>query len=132
MWSPLQELVTLDQAKAHLRLPILEAVSPAPPPTADDEDLQMKLLAAHEIVFDYLTQRISDSDSWEAVVDSWTAETAPRRVIAAILVQFTDLYRFRGDDSEEYARGSAYKRQEGALNPAVVALLYRLRDPALS
>ena len=131
MWSPLQELVTLDQAKAHLRLPILPAVSPAVV-SVDDEDLQMKLLAAHEIVFDYLTQRISDSDSWEAVVDSWTADTAPRRVIAAILVQFTDLYRFRGDDSEEYARGSAYKRQEGALNPAVVALLYRLRDPAVS
>lgn len=126
MWSPLQELVTLDQAKAHLRLPMTGSQS------TDDDDLQMKLLAAHEIVFDYLTQRISDSDAWEATVDSWTAETAPRRVIAAILVQFTDLYRFRGDDSEEYARGSAYKRQEGALNPAVVALLFRLRDPALS
>lgn len=126
MWSPLQELVTLDQAKAHLRLPLTGSQA------SDDDDLQMKLMVAHEMVFDYLTQRISDSDSWEAIVDSWDAETAPRRVIAAILVQFTDLYRFRGDDSEEYARGSAYKRQEGALNPAVVALLFRLRDPALS
>ncbi len=118
-WSPLQELVTLDQAKQHLKLSL--------DVDTEDDDLQLKLLVAHEVVMDYLTQRLEDADEWETTVNAWTADTAPRRVIAAILVQFGDLYRNRGDDPE------ANKNVEmGTLCPDVVKLLYRLRDPAVS
>ncbi len=118
-WSPLQELVTLDQAKQHLKLSL--------DVDTEDEDLQIKLLVAHEVVMDYLTQRLADADEWEATVNAWTADTAPRRVIAAILVQFGDLYRNRGDEPE-----SNRNVEMGTLCPDVVKLLYRLRDPAVS
>ena len=119
-WSPLQEFVTLVQAKTHLRLPDYDS------PSAEDDDLQIKLYVAHEVVMDYLTQRVSDGDAWETTVDAWTAATVPKRVIAAILEQTAYLYRFRGDDTDEP------NRAQGQLAPGVVMLLYRLRDPAVS
>lgn len=119
-WSPLQEIVTLEQAKAHLKLPDYDS------PSAEDEDLQIKVYVAHELVFDYLTQRLEDADEWEVEVRSWTTATAPKRVIAAILMVTAELYRFRGDDADAPAR------EMGTLSPAVIALLYRFRDPAVS
>ena len=117
-WSPLQEFVTLDQAKSHLKLSLDN--------DAEDDDLQLKLLVAHEVVMDYVNQRVSGADEWDATITAWTAETVPKRVIAAILEQFADLYRNRGDDV-------VTTRQElGTLAPGVVRLLYRLRDPAVS
>jgi hypothetical protein len=118
-WSPLVELVTLDQAKAHLKLP---SISPDP----EDDDLSLKLLIAHESVMDYLTQRVSDQDAWQATVDGWDADTAPRRVIGAILEQFAFQYRFRGDDVESNARDG-----DQVLCPNAAALLKRFRDPAI-
>ena len=114
----MQNVVTLRQAKAHLNLP--------PDVTVGDADLKLKLEAAHEIVADYLTQRRSDADEWTATVDAWTAATVPARVVHAILLQFGDLYRFRGDDAD------APQRAPGELAQGVTALLYRLRDPALA
>lgn len=126
-WSPLQELVTLDQLKQHLKLPL--------DVDTEDDDLSLKLSVAHEMVMDYLTQRISDSDAWEATVDAWTADTAPKRVMAAILVQAAHLYRFRGDDGANSGGGqwkAEVQGEYGGMNPFVITMLYRFRDPAIS
>lgn len=119
-WSPLQELVTLEQLKARLKLP---AISPDP----EDDDLELILEIAHENVMDYLTQRVSEGDEWEATVDAWTADTAPKRVLGAILAEAVFRYRFRGDDPQG---------QPGSGDDVVCEdakrLLKRLRDPAIS
>lgn len=121
-WSPLNELVTLEQAKQHLKLPDYGS-----PVSAEDDDLQLKLLVAHEVVIDYLSQRISDQDAWQATVDAWTPETAPKRVLAAILAQFGYLYRRRGDDND------APPLENGAaVCKDAEWLLIRFRDPALA
>lgn len=112
------DLVTLDQARKHLRLT----------GSYEDDDLQMKLTQAQAIVLDHVNQRRSDGDLWAAEIASWTEETVPRQVQAAILIQLGELYRYRGDDaSDDNAR-----RASGFLVPAVVSLLNRLRDPAVS
>lgn len=116
-WSPLQEIVTLDQFKQHLRLPLDLAT--------EDDALSLKLLIAHEQVFDYLTQRLDDDnlEAWTATVDAWTDATAPKRVIGAILEQAAHLYRYRGDEVTPTAAGE--------LSPGVISLLTRFRDPAI-
>jgi hypothetical protein len=111
--------VTLEQAKSHLKLPL--------DVDTEDEDLQLKLFVAHELVMDYLTQRVSGIDEWTVEVAAWTADTAPKRVIGAILIQFGELYRARGDDYDPKDAPPM-----GTLCPDVVKLLYRLRDPAVS
>lgn len=118
-WSPLVELVTLVQAKGRVKLPIDS--------DAEDEDLILQLLIAHESVLDFLTQRVSDMDAWEIEVDAWTATTAPKRVLGAILEQFAYQYRFRGDDPEALRRSG-----DEAVCPTAAALLKRFRDPALA
>lgn len=114
-WSPLIEIVTLEQAKDHLKLPF--------GPTDEDPDLQIKLYIAHELVIDYLTQKLDDDehDEWIETMDAWTETTAPKRVIGAILYQFAELYRYRGDE--------AGPRAEPTLAPALRLLLDRFRDP---
>lgn len=111
-------LVPLRDAKRRLQLPV--------DVTANDADLQAILDESEAIVLDYVTQRRDDNVAWAAIVDAWTAETLPLQVKAAILVQFGELYRFRGDDEQ------APKSDYGMLNSRVTAMLYRLRDPALS
>ena len=119
-WSPLVELVSLDEAKGHLKLPLDN--------TSEDDDLTLKLQIAHELVMDYLTQRLEDEDDegdWEATVDAWTSETVPKRVKGAILFECGRLYRQRGDDDEGQVGApllSAFSR----------VLLDRFRDPAIS
>jgi hypothetical protein len=120
-WSPLVELVTLEQAKQRVKLPDYGSQL-----TPEDEALQLQLLIAHEVVMDFLTQRVTDQDAWEAEVDAWDADTAPRRVIGAILEQFAFQYRFRGDDVEALKRTG-----DEVLCPTAAALLKRLRDPAV-
>jgi hypothetical protein len=114
------DVVTLRQAKAHLNLPADVSVG--------DADLKLKLAVAHDLVADYLKQRRDDDSgvAWAATVDAWDADTAPPRVLQAVLLQFADLYRFRGDDTDMPARGP------GELAQGVTALLYRLRDPAIA
>jgi len=116
-WTDAQELVTLKQAKQHLKLPL--------DVHDEDDDMKLKLLAAHALVMHYVTQRVSGGTAWEATVDAWTEDTAPKQVLAAILVQFGELYRSRGDDVRQ-------EHPMGTLHPYVVSLLYRLRDPAMA
>ena len=118
-WSPLQELVTLIQAKQRLKLPL--------DTDAEDDDLQLHLEIAHEVCLDFIAQRVSDLATWQATADAWTADTCPKRVKGAILAQVVWSYSFRGDDvnTPERAPGVAICRE-------AEALLMRLRDPALA
>jgi hypothetical protein len=72
-------LVTLDVAKAHLRLT----------GTTDDVDVQQKVDAASAIIVDYLQDRADDS---------WDEATAPLPVQMAVLLLVGALWRHRGDD----------------------------------
>jgi hypothetical protein len=118
-WSPLQELVTLDTAKSHLRLSL--------DVDSEDDDLNLKLQIAHENVMDYLSQRISDQDAWQETVDGWNEDTVPKRVVGAILEEFSFLYRFRGDDEQK-----APEHEGDSVCPGAKRLLVRFRDPALA
>lgn len=118
-WSPLVELVTLDQAKQRVKLSL--------DIDTEDDDLTQMLLVSHEEVMDFVAQRVLDSEDWQTEVDAWDADTAPRRVIGAILEQFAYHYRFRGDDEEAQKLAG-----DEVLCPLALRLLKRLRDPALS
>jgi hypothetical protein len=76
--------VTLDQAKARLRI------------TSTDEDIDLQAMLdqaeAHILTWCSVTPRC------KAVADAWTPATVPPAVVAAILVQLSELDRFRGDD----------------------------------
>lgn len=107
------ELVTLEQAKKHLRLS----------GSHEDDDVRAKLRQAHGIIADYLSS--TDTD-WIAEVDAWTDETLPEDVRGAILLQFGELYRFRGDEVDQP------KREPGCLSDTIRALLARKRQPVIS
>src|SRR5262245_3372578 len=79
-------LVTLAQAKAHLRITTSDG----------DADLQLKLDAAqvHVLLWCSTTPRS------KAIAEAWTAETVPPVVHAAILLKVGELDRRRGDDLE--------------------------------
>lgn len=110
-------LITLAQAKAHLRIDTV-SVSPTDPAEAD---LILKMIAAEHIVLDYL-KVVSVSPPL------WTDETdVPPLVSAAILLQLGELYRFRGDDD-----GKADRESAGSLSPMIEGILRRYRDPALA
>lgn len=103
------DLVTLDQAKAQIRVF----------GTAEDDDLYQRLADAESIVLDYLK---------DGADEDWTEETVPGPVRAAILRQFAHLYQFRGDHPDD--RGVT--ANDDGLAPGVKGLLMRLRDPALA
>lgn len=95
--------VTFEQAKRHLRKNDVD----------EDEDLDLKIQQAEAIILDYLKVTPPSSAQTDAIIQ------------AAILLQLTELYRFRGDED-------APKREKGYLTPAIESLLCRLRDPALA
>ncbi len=77
--------VTLDQVKARLRITS----------TTDDVDVQAMADQAEAHIVGWC----STTPRSKAVVETWTdATTVPLVVIAAILVQTGELYRFRGDE----------------------------------
>jgi hypothetical protein len=118
MWDDF-ELVTLAQGKAHLRLGSS---------TDQDADLELKLAQAHALVLDYIAR--PTDETWTATMDAWqgSPSTAPRAVQAAILRQFGDLVRFRGDDDDP-----SEARVDGTdLSPRVKQLLRFYRQPVLA
>lgn len=86
--------------------------------TFDDAILEVYLNAAHRIVLDRLERATTDSDLL-ALMAAWDADTVPGPVTAAVLVQFAELYRFRGDDPEavEADPGRLSKNVERFLGP---------------
>jgi len=114
-------LVTLAQAKAHLRVSDW-GESPGP----EDLDIQLKINAATAIVITYIDR--SDDEDWSEEIQSWTEETVPGDIQAAVLCMVEYLYRFRGGD----VLTDAPKSQHGWLPPDVVNYLTRWRDPAVS
>jgi hypothetical protein len=100
-------LVTLVQAKAHLRI-TLPALDPG------DLDIQLKLDQAEAVILNYLDT--SASASWVSPA------TAPGWVSASILLALTDLFEHRGDDMT-----LSEKTWE-----AITRLLVRARNPALA
>lgn len=114
MWDDI-EIVSLDQAKQHI----------GETSTERDDDLKLKLAQAHGLVFDYIA-RFSDT-AWTAEMLAWDDETAPKAVQAAVLRQFGDLVRFRGDDDDPG------KREDGLdLSVRVKQLLRMYRTPVIA
>lgn len=98
-------LVSLDRAKAHLRI------------DADDQDeeVSLKITDASDIVLDYLKRP----------GHGWTDTDAPGQVQAAVLLVLGALWSQRegaGQNAEDL----------DPISPAVVSLLRRMRDPALA
>lgn len=104
-------VVTLEQAKLHLRITSTEA----------DDDIEAKLNQANALVMDYLK---------EGADETWTDENAPLLVQAAVLEQLDELWRFRGDDEE--LAGAAPPPADGYLSPRIARLLHRLRPITLA
>ena len=112
------QLVTLTQAKDHLRLAF-----PAGDPR--DADLQLKLATAEAAILDYC----NTTETWRAVTATWDAVTVPRQVSAAILLLVGELWRFRGDDA---APEAPTRDPLTDFSPQVCGLLRRTRDPVLA
>ena len=101
-------LVTLVQAKAHLRITTSDA----------DADITLKLAQAEAIVL----QRCSSTLYWRDIVAAWTAADVPLAVQAAILLTLSGLHEHRGDNME-----TDFKLWE-----AVDRLLQLNKDPVLA
>jgi len=100
-------LVTLTQAKAHLRI-----TTPALDP--GDVEIQSKLDQAEAIVLRYL--KTQADPLWVSPA------TAPANVTAAILLLLSSLYELRGDN----------QTLSELTWTAIERLLVSLRDPALA
>ncbi len=119
MVSPLPQIVSLADAKAAAKILTAE----------DDQILYAYLETAHEWVLDHLNNQIDDSsDVWIDTILSWDETNAPKRVIAAIIVTFQYLQRFRGDDDAKVLPAPT----SSGLPYLAEALLGRLRDPTLA
>lgn len=115
-------LISLTQAMNHLRLTFTTGVSPA---DSRETDLTLKIAHAEAIVIGYC----NSTAHWRAITATWIDEdTVPAVVQAAILLQLSELYRFRGDEVE----GQGPAQTVGGLSPQVVNLLMRHRDPVVA
>ncbi len=82
----------------------------------DDADIDAALEQATDIVIDYIKRP----------EHGWTESTVPYRVVAAIIIVTTAL-------REDQAKGDVLSGLSGGdLKNPLVALLHRLRDPALA
>ena len=107
--------VTLDQVKARLRITS----------TAEDTDLQSLADEAEAQIVGWC----STTPRAKAIADTWIDETTvPKVVVAAILVQTAERYRFRGDDTEAVPRPD----EPGDLSVTVRELLRAYHDPGIA
>jgi hypothetical protein len=105
--------VTLDQVKARLRITS----------TADDVDVQAMADQAEAHIVGWC----STTPRAKAVADTWDALTVPLVVVAAILVQTGELYRFRGDEIDGPPRETGEE-----LGVQVRELLRAYHDPGIA
>jgi hypothetical protein len=118
MVSPLPSIVSLADAKAAAKITTTE----------EDQILYAYLETAHEWVLDHLNNQIDDSsDAWLDTILAWDADTAPKRVIAAIRHTFIYLQRFRGDDDAKIQPAATVS----GLPLIAEMILGRLRDPTV-
>jgi hypothetical protein len=114
-------MVTLAQAKAHLGIT-------TPDGHVDDANLQLKLNGAEAAIRRF----VGRSAHGQTYVERWTdpAVTDPDAQ-AAVLLQFAELWRFRGDDpgSSTYAPARV---GDGDLSPVVLGLLRRFSHSVLA
>ena len=120
-------VVTLEQARAHLNMS-----APVGSPAPDDADLQMKIDAATELVCEYISDRNPADPAWIAEIESWgvtgsPVSLAPAVIQMAVLLQFGELVRFRGDDTANPTRHPA-----SHLASMVEGILKRYHDPTLA
>jgi hypothetical protein len=107
-------LVTVDQVKARLRITS----------TADDVDVQAMADQAEAQIVGWC----STTPRAKSVADTWVdAATAPLVVVAAILVQAGELYRFRGDEPAGPPRTAGEE-----LGVQVRELLRAYHDPGIA
>lgn len=116
-------IVTLEQVAAHLNLTVVN----------DEDDLQLKLDAATEMICKYIADRKPPDPDWVAEIEAWNVDEgspsnpAPKLVQLAVMELTADFNRFRGDDA-----GDDRGRQYGWLPLPVVNLLIPYRSPSLS
>jgi hypothetical protein len=108
-------LVTLTQAKGHLRLT-------TPDGHPSDADLQLKVDAAIAWVQRYVGRSAAGVAASAEWVDT---DSTPPDVQAAILIQLGQFDRFRGDDLD----GATPALDVQDAPPVVVSLLRRFCDP---
>jgi len=118
-------IVTLEQAKAHLRVSH----------DSDDEDITLKIHAASGAIISYLKSAadvfLDTTGEVLGMSDSPPVSSAPYVVQQATLLLVGDFFKDREPSTEEVAL-TQFGHGYGYLPRAVVALLYPLRDPALS
>lgn len=113
----MHRLITLEQAKKQLRLPVDQS--------NEDDVINAKIGSAQRLVIDYISD--DTDEDLTAVIAAWTDETVPEDVEAAILLMLTFLYHFRGDDPDGWSR-----IEHGNLPPDVKMCLYRRRTPVIA
>lgn len=99
--------MTLQQAKDHLRIVVTE----------DDDDIDLKLSQASEIVMDYIKKKEVPAD--------WIEDNSPITYAIPFVIQAATLRVI----------SNLFEEREGvvpAISPDVVSLLERFRDPALA
>jgi hypothetical protein len=106
-------IVTTQQAIDHLKLPIVVGAS-----DPQEADVVAKLAAADAIVLDYI----------KAAPDAVWTDAQLAILSAAILLQFGELWRYRGDDPDTDAAPTT----AGDLSPTITNLLRRMRTPAIA
>lgn len=106
------EILDLDQAKEHLKMSHTDHA---------DDDIELKLRQAHDIVAGYISTPVAEREAWDD-------ETAPARVVAAVLVVLEELWRFRGGQMD----GEMPRREHGFLSPQVISYLISLRTPVMA
>ncbi len=113
-------LVSLEQASARVRRDTDD----------DDADLTLMIEGASEMVLNYLKSSVDFlNSSGEVDLDSsGTPVGVPKAVMNATLILVAIMYKNREAESE----ASQQQWAMGYLPPAVTAILYPLRDPALS
>jgi hypothetical protein len=116
-------LVTLEQAKAHLR--VTHAY--------DDADIELKIHAASAAIIEYLKEEGADpflDSSGEVLMtgDSPPEPDVPRNVQQATLLLVGDFFKNREPTPDDVVPA---QYGYGYLPRAVVALLYMRRDPTL-
>jgi hypothetical protein len=109
-----EPLVSLNEALAHILWPPMQAGSPS---TDIERDMLLKLQSAQSIILDYLDTRVDET---------WDSTSVPALVKAAILIEFAELVRYRGDDKD-----GELAQTDGYLSPQVTNILRRWRDPVL-